>query len=133
MNQVRELDINDIHPPLRRLVTLLREHGFDTCDSGDGVTNVEMGMEMALDYPHVYIATSADAAVAEARRCHALLAAHGVEFGLGEMREDESATEFCDRVSSRPALVMRYEPAQDGPHAAFIEITHVTDADLRAS
>lgn len=47
--------ITEIQPTMQRLVALLQGWGYETTDSGDGVLNVEAGMEGALDYPHVLI------------------------------------------------------------------------------
>ena len=53
MNQI---DYNELNPGIRDLVRELREvHNMNTCDSGDGVTNVEMGMEGAQTERHVYM------------------------------------------------------------------------------
>lgn len=46
-------DYNVIMPSMRRTVRWVRSLGFETTDSGDGITNVEAGMECALDFPHV--------------------------------------------------------------------------------
>lgn len=62
----------NINPGIVRTVALLNRLGFETTDSGDGKTNVEAGMEEALDFPHVVIrsckrdlARDADGLVAE--------------------------------------------------------------------
>jgi hypothetical protein len=56
--------INGCDPGIRNLVKLLRDVGFNTCDSGDGVTKfegkseaerLELIQEGYLDYPHVFI------------------------------------------------------------------------------
>lgn len=52
---LRPLDPDTLAPGIRRTVLLLRSWGYDTIDSGDGVTNREAGMECARDYPHVTI------------------------------------------------------------------------------
>lgn len=50
-----DLDPSILTPGIRRTVIWFRAHGFDTVDSGDGVTNVAMGMEGARDHGHVVI------------------------------------------------------------------------------
>lgn len=45
---------DEIQPTMVRTVAWMQSHGFKTCDSGDGVLNVEAGMEGALDFPHVF-------------------------------------------------------------------------------
>lgn len=47
-----------IQPKVKPLVDFLNSIGFKTTDSGDGVTNVEAGMECALDFPHVVVLTN---------------------------------------------------------------------------
>jgi hypothetical protein len=56
-----KLDYSTLNPGIRDLVKELREvHGLETCDSGDGVTNVEAGMEGALEERHVFILVELD-------------------------------------------------------------------------
>jgi hypothetical protein len=61
-------DAAAISPGVRRLVVALRERGFETTDSGDGVANVEAGMEGALTVAHVHIQVSAASLIPESRR-----------------------------------------------------------------
>jgi hypothetical protein len=42
-------------PGVARLVNTLRALGWETTDSGDGITNVAAGMEGALPFPHVVV------------------------------------------------------------------------------
>jgi hypothetical protein len=49
-----DLDYSQLNHGIREVVRLLRSHGFETTDSGDGVTNVAAGMEGALAIPHVH-------------------------------------------------------------------------------
>lgn len=48
-----ELDPSELDPGIRKLVMLLRKHGYETTDSGDGVSNDYADM----DFPHVFIAS----------------------------------------------------------------------------
>lgn len=69
MPDPEEFDYSIINPGIRDLVKELREvHNFDTCDSGDGVINVEAGMEGALEERHVFIITEVDTMVSETLR-----------------------------------------------------------------
>lgn len=52
---VDEAVIAACDPGIRDIVRLLQEHGFETCDSGDGSKDGEMGC--ALPYPHVVVQT----------------------------------------------------------------------------
>lgn len=120
-----------IHKNMTRLVALLQANNFHTTDSGDGVTNVEAGMEMALDYAHVFIMVPIEKAVAEADRCLKLLQDNGVDFFIRDMYHDETVTEYCELMSRRPSLVMSYEPAQDST-IAVIQLINITDLDLNS-
>jgi hypothetical protein len=53
-----EFDYSELAPGIRETVRLLRSNGFETTDSGDGVANVESGIEGAMDIPMVACATS---------------------------------------------------------------------------
>lgn len=44
-----------IQPTMIKTVTWLQSLGFNTTDSGDGVQNVQDGMEGALEFPHVFM------------------------------------------------------------------------------
>ena len=53
---IEPIDYSTVNPGVRTLVRELREeHGLDTCDSGDGVTNAAAGMECTLPYRHVFM------------------------------------------------------------------------------
>lgn len=52
--------INQIQIGMRDTVLWVRSLGFNTTDSGDGVTNVEAGMEGAMDIPHVFMPIASD-------------------------------------------------------------------------
>jgi len=72
------IDLSSIDPGIRRLVALLRAHGFETTDSGDGVT--KPADERALDIPHVFsVVADRHQLIAEADRLVAVLRAAGVE------------------------------------------------------
>ncbi len=45
----------EIQPTMKDTIQWLQDLGYHTTDSGDGILNVEAGMEGALDYPHVFI------------------------------------------------------------------------------
>ena len=46
---------DDLNPGIRQTVQLLRDHGFETCDSGDGETH-----DRACDRPHGYVVMTID-------------------------------------------------------------------------
>ena len=57
MNNI--LYTTEIQPTMRRTVDLVQRLGFKTTDSGDGVLNVEAGMEGALSIAHVFAVAGA--------------------------------------------------------------------------
>lgn len=74
-----DIDYSALTPGIRRTVALLRSWGFETTDSGDGVTNVQAGMEGAMTRPNVYITVRSDEMIGEADRLLGLLLDIGVE------------------------------------------------------
>lgn len=107
-------DFFSINPGVRKLVALLREHGFNTCDSGDGKTH-----DFACDreYPYVVCAVTPDTLVAEAHRLVEVLRAKGVQ--LAPLTVDGH---------TRGGDVQAYYGPLDG--FAHVEVTGVTDNDL---
>ena len=65
----------NLNPGINEVVSFLRDNGFDTCDSGDGLTNVNEGMEGALPWPHVHCKISQHTLVSQADKL-ALLTHH---------------------------------------------------------
>lgn len=50
------IDLNQLDPGIRDVVALLREHGFETTDSGDGITK-DLGNFENMPFPHVVVTT----------------------------------------------------------------------------
>ena len=76
---IGQVDEGAIQPNMLPLVRLLQSLGLTPCDSGDGVSNPEAGMECAEDQPHVHCRCDA-ASLRDAADHVALgLAIHGVE------------------------------------------------------
>lgn len=76
----KPIDYEQLDPGIRDLVRRLREAGFDTTDSGDGVSKPpewyqpdERGITEAFDFPHVVCKTEPHLLFAESRRLLALL------------------------------------------------------------
>lgn len=63
-----DLDYEQLDPGIIGLVALLRAHGFETTDSGDGVSKKAKGIDDALPYPHVFCVVDPDRLVIEAKR-----------------------------------------------------------------
>jgi hypothetical protein len=112
------LGLSTINPGIREVVRRLRDAGFDTTDSGDGVTNVAAGMEGALKVPHVhmFIRLTLDTKDAhffnEACRLRDVVESWGVELGGLNPASVQAMYDPCDGI-------------------ATVTLYGVTDADLR--
>lgn len=73
-----------LDPGIRRTVMWLRSCGFETTDSGDGVSKSPVGDDGELDFPHVFMTCDPFDMVAEARRLLGLLTGLGLDFGRVE-------------------------------------------------
>lgn len=98
----------EIQPTMVRTVAWVRSLGFETTDSGDGVTNVDAGMEGAMSVPHVVARVPT----------HALVAYADVMWGAVRVRG-------LDRRGATVEAV--YGP---GDGVATVVIYGVTDANL---
>jgi hypothetical protein len=67
------MNFNEINPGIVKIVAMLQANGFNTVDSGDGVTNVELELEDALEFPHVFMVVDPDKLVTESQRLYDLL------------------------------------------------------------
>lgn len=67
------MNIQELDPGIRGVVTWLRLCGFETTDSGDGVSKTQM-IESgdALPFPNVFMKTTPETLVADAKRLLAL-------------------------------------------------------------
>lgn len=98
----------DLDPGIRRFVVLLREAGFDTTDSGDGVSKSEAGDAETLDFPHVAISSSLATLFADCDRILAFMRTLNIKVGPAQIEGS-------------------YDPAQEG---ALIMVTSIDDAAL---
>ena len=105
-------DLN-ITPGIVKLVDLLNRYGFKTTDSGDGVTNVESGMECAMEFPNVAIRVLPGFLIEESHRLQDTLRKHGVTVRAQTMDPWE------------PAIQAMYDP---GNNSAIILLTGVDDS-----
>ena len=103
--------VDEIQPTMARTVEWLQDRGFDTCDSGDGVLNVEAGMEGALEFAHVFCRVRPAFLLHEADRLWSEVRARGLD-------RDE-----------RVAVEASYSP-RDG--VALLGLYYVDDAALEA-
>lgn len=115
---MKPLDLNTITPGVREVVRWLREHDFNTTDSGDGLTNVNAGMEGVLRFPHVHIkAFWGSSMLKRALRLHTLLE----EQLRGRVLRDE------ERGPLAPDIQVIYSPI-DG--VATLSLINVNDLAL---
>ena len=85
-----DIDLSELDPGCRNFVAFLREHQFDTTDSGDGSKYPEM--ECALEFPMVAIQCEKELVISESERLHRLLSDNGiyVEIGMIQASYDPS-------------------------------------------
>lgn len=126
---------DNLDPGIRRLVRLLIDHGFDTTDSGDGVSKFDAegkplpgwesddpSFEWVSRTPHVYMRTEPDALASECDRLLRVLFDAGVKVKSIGLTDDA------------PNIQGTYDPTirdfHNGRRYAIIALTGVSDADL---
>lgn len=87
---------DDILPTMRNTVAWLQALGFQTTDSGDGVTNVAAGMECALTFPHVFMVVDPDDIIEDTDRLYEACRARNL---LGPTIRVESSYNPEDRIA----------------------------------
>lgn len=133
------IDYDEIDPGVRRLVRLLRDNGFETCDSGDGVSKyadapeddeIEDGPVLVADWAgcaepvaNVYMQIDPARMVSEAHRLEAILERHGRAGLLAEEVDNAEAGQPIPRVM----IEVTYSP-RDGH--AILALHGVLDEDL---
>jgi hypothetical protein len=105
MTEPLEIPIN---PNIVRMVALLQENGFKTCDSGDGKTHAAA---CDRDYGYVSMIADPEILIAESERLVRVLDAAGVK--VHQMNSDELP---CTQAS--------YDPVSG---TAIIDLMFVTD------
>ena len=108
--------VDDANPGIRPMLKFLHRHGFDTVDSGDGVTH-EFGCDRP--FPYVVIKCRPGVLASETRRVMGLLVGHGVEFGAFppgmDVLFDEGGVVPLGLPSGKPGTTIEscYLPLQD--------------------
>lgn len=103
-------DSEELDQGIRQTVLWLNENGFNTTDSGDGVSKLAAGWppEEVLDFAHVFMFCNSTDLISEAQRLLKLLSSVGIE--------------------SRPNMVeASYDPANE---SAMIMLQGVDDSYL---
>lgn len=109
-----DINYEEMNPGIRRTVKWLRSCGFDTTDSGDGVTH-----DHACDRDHAYVVIvveDADRLVKRADLLRGLLGHRGIKI----------APQSID-PSAQVSIQASYDPAN---RIAVIDLTGLTDAML---
>ena len=120
---------DDLDPGIRRVVRLLHENGFDTCDSGDGKAKFgedgkplpgwqtdDQDFDCVNPFPHVAISVSGDKLAAECDRLRDVLKQHGVDVGV------------CSPDDADIFIQGTYDPASE--HPAVIVLSGLGDERL---
>lgn len=102
------MNFREINPGVCKLVAMLQDHGFDTCDSGDGITNPQLGIDGAMEVPNVFMTVPPAAIVSESKRLLDLLCSR-IDF---------------ESESSVASIEASYSPLDD---TAVIALTGVDD------
>ncbi len=110
-----DIDYAQLNPGIRETVRMLRAHGFDTSDSGDGETHEH---ECDPEWSYVAIIVAPANLCEEADRLVVVLRKYGIEAQPMSMDEDDDAV----------IVEAMYNPL-DG--MALLYITNVHDDDLR--
>lgn len=85
------LDYSTLDPGIRETVRWLRDRGYSTTDSGDGVTKREaIAAGEALDEPHVFMVVKPSEMVRSARTLRVHLKMRGVPHRIEASYEPES-------------------------------------------
>lgn len=74
-----EIDLDTLDPGIRVVVYLLRDKGFDTTESGDGVTKAEDARTFTV--PHVVVTCSKEDLIKTADQLSAFLVRHHKSVG----------------------------------------------------
>lgn len=98
-----EDEIAALDPGIRRTVVWLREHGFETSDSGDGISKLAAGDSEALEVPHVVMEVHKHDLIEEADRLTRI---------LSEERSIEVA-QTSAQPGAAPEIQASYDPANE--------------------
>lgn len=102
-----DLDLEQLDPGIRRMVSWLRAEGWETTDSGDGVSKPP-GPEV-LPFPHVVIRSSPGRLVDDARRLRKFLCQYNTP-------EQIEAT--FDPADESAVILVLWGPMEQAPDAS---------------
>jgi hypothetical protein len=105
------MNYEDLDPGIREVVRMLRDAGFNTTDSGDGVTKVALGHEGVMTVPHVHCFFD--------KRC----------LTIEEMCYQLRKVCYQNGLAPQPGNIqVTYDPM--APEYTSISLTHFNDSDL---
>lgn len=96
-----EPDYSKMNPGIVETVKFLRQHGFNTTDSGDGETR---DWDCDLGLPYVHMKVDPDSIALEAQRLMAVLKTKGVEI----VEPDEEGTSQNIQATYDPVTDLAY-------------------------
>ncbi len=115
-----DIDYQQLDPAIRNVVRLLRLNGFDTHDSGDGVSKADwIARGTAMAIPHVFVRATPESMVSCARDLLLLVRRVGVTVSSGYFRQE----------SDRVLVESTYCPVAD---EATVVLLGLNDATLSA-
>lgn len=76
-------NFDELDPGIAATVLKLRAAGFETTDSGDGISKFKLGIadETTIPFPHIAVQSSRFGIIDDADRLHVFLKAHGLHDG----------------------------------------------------
>jgi hypothetical protein len=122
-----EIDYSELDPGIRDVVRVMREAGFDTTDSGDGVSKPKDGM-CVLEYPHVFAMTEPARMVSEADRLVALL---GPEWDVDVSYSPRDGKAILSAAKMDPVAIWNARAEPFVPYA--MNITGLTPEQIAAA
>ena len=126
-NELEAIDYSELDPGIRDVVRAMRDAGFNTTDSGDGVSKPKDDM-CALEYPHVFAVTEPALMIAETDRLGALL---GPEWHVEGQYSANDGKAFLSAAKMDPAAIWN---ARAEPFVPYVmNITGLTPAEIAAA
>lgn len=97
---MKDIDYDALDPGIRETVRMLRSWGFNTTDSGDGITKGEDG----LSHPHVFIVCDPPEMLAQADSLSYRLTSLGI--AVGQVGEDISIQATYDPITGTAIIML---------------------------
>lgn len=108
-----KINYEELCPGIRRTVQWFNQQGFETTDSGDGVSN--QGMECASEWPNVVVACHPDKLITTTEDVYKALVDHGVRFP-----KDSQDPTFL--AANSPLINSGYDPVTKKAYVLVLNI-----------